>query len=116
MGKYLFGTAGPAAPYGTASLLEVLPFEQGAPGRYGVIHFRDKNPCVLACRTNIRSRELADELGDWYLPGGINISYIEQGNSDWLVCFRAGSILAAAYMRLTTEEMQKLLEKAGMAV
>lgn len=36
MGKYLFGAAGPAAPYGTASLLEVLPFEQGAPGRYGV--------------------------------------------------------------------------------
>ena len=31
MGKYLFGAAGPAAPYGTASLLEVLPFEQGAP-------------------------------------------------------------------------------------
>lgn len=115
MGKYLFGAAGPAAPYGTASLLEVLPFEQGDPGRYGVVHFRDKNPCVLACRTNIRSRELADELGEWYLPD-MNISYIEQGNSDWLVCFRAGSIIAAAYMRLTAEEMQKLLEKAGMAV
>ena len=46
----------------------------------------------------------------------MNISYIEQGNSDWLVCFRAGSIIAAAYMRLTAEEMHKLLEKAGMAV
>ena len=75
MGKYLFGTAGPTAPYGTADLLEVLPFESGAPGRYGIIHFRDRKPCVLACRTNIRSQELADELGRWYLPD-MNISYI----------------------------------------
>ena len=114
MGKYLFGTAGPTAPYGTADLLEVLPFESGAPGRYGIIHFRDRKPCVLACRTNTRSQELADELGRWYLPD-MNISYIEQGSGDWLVSFHASSIIAAAYMRLAAEEMQKLLEKAGLA-
>ena len=67
-----------------------------------------------ACRTNIRSQELADELGRWYLPD-MNISYIEQGSGDWLVSFHASSIIAAAYMRLAAEEMQKLLEKAGLA-
>ena len=45
----------------------------------------------------------------------MNISYIEQGSGDWLVSFHASSIIAAAYMRLAAEEMQKLLEKAGLA-
>lgn len=115
MGKYLFGAAGPAAPYGTASLLEVLPFEQGAPGRYGVVHFRDKNPCVLACRTNIRSRELADELGEWYLPD-MNISYIEQGNSDWLVCFPGRKHHCRGLHAADRGGDAEAAEKAGMAV
>lgn len=113
MGKYLFGTAGLSAPCGTADLLEVMPFESGASGYYGNIQFRDRKPCILACRTKILSRALADELGDWYLPGGINVSYIEQSNGDWLVCFRASSSIAAAYMRLSAEEMEKLLSGFG---
>lgn len=113
MGKYLFGTAGPAAHYGTADFLEIVPFEKDASGYYGHIQFRDRKPCVLSCRTRILSRALADELNDWYLPGGIHVVYIEQSNGDWLVCFRASSIMAAAYMRLSAAEMEKLLNRLG---
>lgn len=114
MGKYLAGSIG-SAPYGTACLLAVRPYEKGAAGRYGNIQFWDQDvrPCCMSCRTEIISRALADELGQWYLPGGINIEYIQQQDGDWLVCFKANNIIASAYMRLSADEMYKLLKGMG---
>lgn len=110
MGKYLSNTIG-AAAFGAASLLNVVANKEGSFGHCGAIEFRepDGKPRFVHCRTEILGRELADELGRWYFPGGIAIDYIQQKSGAWLVCFRATSILAAAYMRLTAEEMSKLL-------
>lgn len=117
MGKYLAGNIG-SAPYGTADLLKVRPYEKGAAGHYGNIQFWDQEaqPRCMSCRTEIVSRELADELGQWYLPGGINIEYIQQKDSDWLACFKANDILASAYMQLSADEMHKLLNGMGKSV
>ncbi len=113
MGKYLSGAAGPAAQYGTAEMLRLMPYEKGTSEHYGRIQFRDGNRRHISCQTKILSRELADELGNWYLPGGISIEYIQQQNGDWLVCFKSNNILASAYMRLAEGEMQKLLAGVG---
>lgn len=116
MGKYLSGLPGRAVPYGTAALLTLMPYNKPASDHYGLIMYRnsDKKPSVISCQTKINSRQLADELSEWYLPGGVNIEYVEQLNGDWLVCFKAQSILASAYMRLSSAEMNTLLNRSGL--
>lgn len=98
-----------------ASLLSLSPYAKGASDDthlYGIINARKENPDGLpthqSCLVHI-GKELVNDMKGLYIPGGCSVHFIQQANLNWLVSFDANDILSSAYIRMTNDDVKKLI-------